>query len=90
MSFAGLRGAVGIALALLLSAETMKYSNSNNISDEQRQQYQFYVDKLFGMAGGISFLTLVINAPAVSKNSIQCEPLLFSIIRYQQLCHYCF
>eukprot|EP00804_Cyclotella_cryptica_P028004 CCRYP_003873-RA/>CCRYP_003873-RA protein AED:0.08 eAED:0.08 QI:1873/1/0.87/1/0.85/0.75/8/36/800 len=58
MAHAGLRGAVGIALALLLSAET-----HNAATIEQREQYQEYVDKLFGMVGGIAFLTLVINAP---------------------------
>ena len=63
MSYAGLRGAVGIALALLLSSETIKYSHSAKVTDEERQRYQFYVDKLFGMIGGISFLTLAINAP---------------------------
>ncbi|KAL7519617.1 hypothetical protein ACHAWX_004377 [Stephanocyclus meneghinianus] len=57
MAHAGLRGAVGIALALLLSAET------HNAPKEQREKYQEYVDKLFGMVGGIAFLTLVINAP---------------------------
>ena len=73
MSFAGLRGAVGIALALLLSAETIKYSAPDDVSVEQRQQYQEYVDKLFGFVGGIAFLTLVINAPTVSC----CGRLLF-------------
>lgn len=48
MSYAGLRGAVGIALALLLSAETVKYSASDEVSEEQRHHYQFFVDKLFG------------------------------------------
>lgn len=60
MAHAGLRGAVGIALALLLSAET------HNAPKEQREKYQEYVDKLFGMVGGVAFLTLVINAPTVS------------------------
>ena len=46
------------------------------MSDEQRQQYQFYVDKLFGMAGGISFLTLVINAPVVKVFQYEYERLL--------------
>lgn len=69
MSWGGLRGAVGIALALLLSAETIKYSASNTITEEQKVQNQLFVDKLFGMVGGTAFLTLVINAPT-------CAPLL--------------
>jgi NhaP-type Na+/H+ or K+/H+ antiporter len=69
MSWGGLRGAVGIALALLISAETINYSSSANVSEHQRRQYQMYVDKLFGMVGGTAFLTLVINAPT-------CAPLL--------------
>ncbi|KAL7512439.1 hypothetical protein ACHAXN_009383 [Cyclotella atomus] len=69
MSWGGLRGAVGIALALLISAETINYSAAANVPLEQMQQYQQYVDKLFGMVGGTAFLTLVINAPT-------CAPLL--------------
>jgi NhaP-type Na+/H+ or K+/H+ antiporter len=65
MSWGGLRGAVGIALALLISAETINYSAAANVPLEQMQQYQQYVDKLFGMVGGTAFLTLVINAPTV-------------------------
>ena len=63
MSYGGLRGAVGIALALLLSAEVSKYSESDTMSLETRSQYREFAEKLFGFVGGVAFLTLVINGP---------------------------
>jgi len=53
MSFGGLRGAVGIALALSVDQELNKSTNNVHILE--------YSSKLFGMVGGISLLTLVIN-----------------------------
>jgi NhaP-type Na+/H+ or K+/H+ antiporter len=52
-SYAGLRGAVGIALAIQLD-DTVFASTDN-------PAYLDFVTKLFGMVGGIAFMTLVIN-----------------------------
>ena len=63
ISWSGLRGAVGIALALLLSAEVFEYSQSGSdgLSDDTRRQYLHQVRKVFGHTGGISFLSLLIQ-----------------------------
>lgn len=53
VSFGGLRGAVGIALALSLDSEVFAHS------DDKAQRT--LTNKLFGMVGGIALLTLVIN-----------------------------
>ncbi|KAK1744172.1 sodium/hydrogen exchanger family protein [Skeletonema marinoi] len=63
-SWGGLRGAVGIALALLLSKEVVEYSEAGNLSEETRHQYQQYVQKLFGMVGGVACLSLIIAGPS--------------------------
>lgn len=63
MSYAGLRGAVGIALALLLSAEVFEYSEAGSLSEDNRRQYQQYVQKLFGMIGGVACLSLITAGP---------------------------
>jgi hypothetical protein len=52
-SYAGLRGAVGIALAIYLG----NIVNAQNIAG-----YEEETNLLFGFVGGIAFLTLVINA----------------------------
>jgi len=61
MSYSGLRGAVGLALALSLTAEVHELSPD--------MMYRDYSAKLFFLTGGIAMLTLVINAPT-------CGPLL--------------
>ena len=55
LSFGGLRGAVGIALAISLTekVEEATGGDENEFSED--------VAKMFGMVGGISFLTLFIN-----------------------------
>lgn len=58
MGWGGLRGAVGIALALSLNSEVNHYTSSEEVDDYTRQQYRDYTAKLFGMVGGIAFLTL--------------------------------
>ncbi|KAL7539913.1 hypothetical protein ACHAXR_009703, partial [Thalassiosira sp. AJA248-18] len=63
MSYGGLRGAVGIALALVLSAKISYYTESESLTEETRNQFREYADKLFGLVGGVAFLTLVINGP---------------------------
>ena len=65
MSYGGLRGAMGIALALLLSAEVYNATDSNTLlTPETRDRYrEFFADKLFGLVGGVSFLTLVLLGP---------------------------
>jgi NhaP-type Na+/H+ or K+/H+ antiporter len=52
-SWSGLRGAVGIALALALDNEVKQETN-----DPEKLKL---TTKLFGMVGGVAFLTLVIN-----------------------------
>ena len=61
MGWGGLRGAVGIALALTLNAEVNHYTSSSEVDEYTRILYRDYTAKLFGMVGGIAFLTLVIN-----------------------------
>ena len=53
LSYAGLRGAVGISLAIALDDEVIRYSTN--------AEFLGYSTKLFGMVGGIAFLTLFIN-----------------------------
>ena len=52
-----------MALALLLSAEVFKYTESESVTEETRIQYREFADKLFGLVSGVSFPTLVINGP---------------------------
>ena len=47
-----------MASALLLSAEVFKYAESESVTEETRIQYREFADKLFGLVGGVSFLTL--------------------------------
>jgi NhaP-type Na+/H+ or K+/H+ antiporter len=61
MSYSGLRGAVGLALALSLNAEVYEITPD--------EMYRDYSAKLFFLTGGIAMLTLVINAPT-------CGPVL--------------
>jgi len=59
-SWAGLRGAVGIALAISIDHEVIGVVE--NISDKGiKEEYEVFVSKLFGMVGGITLLTLIIN-----------------------------
>lgn len=53
LSFGGLRGAVGIALALALDSEV------SHATDDKSTRAQ--TTKIFGMVGGIALFTLVIN-----------------------------
>lgn len=54
----GLRGAVGIALAISLDNEVWTNTEDNNPEDNIARKD---VTQLFGMVGGIAFFTLVIN-----------------------------
>ena len=54
LSFGGLRGAVGIALALALDSEVFHATEEDDSARE-------LTTKLFGMVGGIALFTLVIN-----------------------------
>lgn len=54
MVWGGLRGAVGIALAIALDKELM---HATFPTDPRRK----YTSQLFGLTGGIAFLTLVVN-----------------------------
>lgn len=53
-AFGGLRGAVGIALAVALDSEVIQ----NTVRTDPRRSY---TSQLFGITGGISLLTLFIN-----------------------------
>ena len=61
-AYGGLRGAVGIALALSLYSEVVHLTSSESVDDDTRDQYREYTAKLFGFVGGVALLTLVINA----------------------------
>jgi len=63
MSYGGLRGTVGVSLALLLSAQIYEQTDDESVSEETREAYRIYVDKLFAFSGGIAFLTLLVNGP---------------------------
>ncbi len=54
MSYGGLRGTVGVSLALLLSAQIYEQTEDESVSEETRQAYRVYVDKLFAFSGGNS------------------------------------
>jgi len=53
LSYGGLRGAVGISLAIALDDEVFRSTTD--------PEFRAYSTKLFGMVGGIAFLTLFIN-----------------------------
>lgn len=57
ISFGGLRGAVGIALALALDAEVWHATDAEGTATEYRE----WTTTLFGMVGGVAFFTLVVN-----------------------------
>lgn len=61
MGWGGLRGAVGIALALSLNSEVNHYTEASDVDEQTRRKFQDYTTKLFGFVGGIAFLTLIIN-----------------------------
>mmetsp|Transcript_26723 Transcript_26723/g.44147 ORF Transcript_26723/g.44147 Transcript_26723/m.44147 type:complete len:1003 (-) Transcript_26723:215-3223(-) len=68
MWYGGLRGAVGIALAIALNAEVWHFTHG--MADvNAMHEYRVQSSKLFGFVGGIAMLTLIINAPT-------CGPLL--------------
>lgn len=54
--YGGLRGAVGIALAIALDNELDGYADDESLDEERR-----HVGQVYGMVGGIAFLTLFIN-----------------------------
>lgn len=60
-SYSGLRGAVGIALALSLTAEVYDFT--------QDAVYRDNSAKVFFLVGGVAMLTLIVNAPT-------CGPIL--------------
>eukprot|EP00536_Pseudo-nitzschia_multiseries_P009374 jgi/Psemu1/258075/estExt_Genewise1Plus.C_2600019 len=54
--YGGLRGAVGIALAIALDNETLEYESGQDLAEERK-----WVGQVYAMVGGIAFLTLFIN-----------------------------
>lgn len=71
MSYGGLRGAVGIALALSLHAEV--YHLTTDI------QFQGDTAKLFGMVGGIALLTLGKMNQHIFIGTLKLSCLLYSV-----------
>ena len=65
MGWGGLRGAVGIALALTLHAETEHFLSATatelTVDDQvvSNSQYTDYTSKLFGMVGGMCLELLI-------------------------------
>lgn len=57
-SYGGLRGAVGIALAISLDATVRQVTVNEGLD----LKYEEQTTKMFGFVGGIGLLTLVINA----------------------------
>lgn len=57
-SFAGLRGAVGISLAIFLDSIAQRAFEED---PEENFEFSLEAEKLFGFVGGIAFLTLFIN-----------------------------
>lgn len=55
-SFSGLRGAIGISLAIFLDNEVRQATGGQN------KVFELQTKKLFGFVGGIAFMTLLINA----------------------------
>jgi NhaP-type Na+/H+ or K+/H+ antiporter len=55
-SFSGLRGSIGIALAIYLDNEVRQATGG------QDKVYELQTNKVFGFVGGISLMTLLINA----------------------------
>ena len=41
----------------------VRYTSTDDVSEETRTEYQTYAAQLFGMVGGVAFLTLMINGP---------------------------
>ena len=61
----GLRGAVGIALALSLDSEVNHLAEGGEVDPLDQNQTR----QVFALVGGIAFMTLILNAPT-------CKPLL--------------
>jgi NhaP-type Na+/H+ or K+/H+ antiporter len=59
--FGGLRGAVGIALALALDNEVNREMGVEGADIEHISKYKDQTTKLFAMVGGIAFITLTVN-----------------------------
>ncbi|KAL7555977.1 hypothetical protein ACA910_003240 [Epithemia clementina (nom. ined.)] len=55
ISYGGLRGAVGISLAIFLDNTVRENANDSDLS------FVLQTNKLFGFVGGIAFLTLMVN-----------------------------
>ena len=41
----------------------VRYTSSDDVSEDIRVEYTTYAAQLFGMVGGVAFLTLMINGP---------------------------
>lgn len=68
MSYAGLRGAVGIALAISLDSAVREAGEVTGVNVEASQ---FQTTQLYAMVGGVAFFTLIVNgtfaAPLLKK-----------------------
>ena len=63
MSYGGLRGAVGIALALSIYEEVIEVTGQEGYPEEKKREFDDQASLVFMLAGGIAFLTLVLNGP---------------------------
>lgn len=58
MSFGGLRGAVGISLAISLDKEVSEALSEDDTFDQEKRDL---TQTLFGLVGGVAFISLIIN-----------------------------
>ena len=87
--YGGLRGAVGIALALALDNRVIAATDSGSVYREQ-------TTRVFGMVGGIAFLTLVINgitagpvlrALGLARETATRKKILQNFKKHFRMCH---
>jgi hypothetical protein len=62
-SFGGLRGTLGVVLAIFLD-NTVREARAGSVSGDDLIGFELITSKTFGYIGGIAFLTLMINATA--------------------------
>eukprot|EP00978_Attheya_sp_CCMP212_P034946 scaffold149528_cov46-Attheya_sp.AAC.1 len=80
ISYGGLRGAVGIALAISLDNEVFSITTN--------ETYRTFTTQLFGFVGGIAFMTLVINGTLAGPLLRKLGLVSSSAVRLRVLEHY--
>ena len=61
MGYGGLRGTVGIALALLLSAEVFRATEQESMPETIRNQYREFADTMFGLVVCLVLYALILS-----------------------------